>query len=189
MVITLFERGKARVPSFTKKAIMDSFLHLLEKKPLDKITVRDIVDDCGINRNTFYYYFQDIYAVLEEYCDLLIKKLPQNGEIFDTVSALYQILEGFATAHRRAAKTLAFSLGFEGLDRYFGERFEPVMSTLISQKYGFCPSALFLRFLRHGLIGLGLCMLRGEQLSDDIEGELSHLLSLPPRQNQTICEN
>ena len=171
------------MPSFTKKAIMDAFLHLMEKKPLEKITVRDLVDECGINRNTFYYYFQDIYAVLEEYCEQLVAELPKDGAIFDTVSALYQKLEAFVSTHRRAAKTLAFSLGFEGLDRYFGERFEPLMANIITQKYGFTPSKIFLRFLRHGLIGLGLCILRGEKLSDDIEAELHHLFSLPPRQN------
>ena len=177
------------MPSFTKKAIMDSFLHLMEKKPLDKITVRDIVDDCGINRNTFYYYFQDIYAVLEEHCEVLLKTLPQNGSIFDTVMALYRFTEHFVIEHRRAAKSLAFSLGFEGLDRYFGERFEPLMAKLITEKYGFTPSRVFLRFLRHGLIGLGLGMLRGEKISEDMESELRHLLSLPPRQNQTNREN
>ena len=182
-------KGEKAMPSFTKKAIMDSFLGLMEKKPLDKITVRDIVDDCGINRNTFYYYFQDIYAVLEEYCDQLIGSLPKEGSILDTVSALCVKTEHFVCEHKRAAKTLAFSLGFEGLDRYFGERFEPLLSTLISQKYGFAPSKIFLRFLRHGLIGLGLCMLRGEKLSDNIEDELYHLLSIPPRQNQTNSEN
>ena len=46
--------------SFTEKAIMDSFIKLLNAKPLDKITVKDIVEDCGINRNTFYYHFDDI---------------------------------------------------------------------------------------------------------------------------------
>ena len=173
------------MPSFTKKAIMDSFLRLMEKKPLEKITVRDIVDDCGINRNTFYYYFQDIYAVLEEYCDHLIRELPQNGAIFDTVLALYQYVEHFAIEHRRAAKSLSFSLGFEGLDRYFGEKFEPLLCQMLEQKFGSPPSKIFLRFLRHGLIGIGLAMLRGEKLSDDITAELQYLFSLPPRQNQT----
>ena len=45
---------------FAKKAIRDSFIKLLNERPLSQITVRDIVDDCGVNRNTFYYYFQDI---------------------------------------------------------------------------------------------------------------------------------
>lgn len=52
--------------AFTKQAIFSSFLKFLKEKPLDKITVKDIVDDCGINRKTFYYYFSDIYAMAEE---------------------------------------------------------------------------------------------------------------------------
>ena len=53
------------MPAFTKKAIADSFLKLLREKPLDKITIKDIVEDCGINRNTFYYHFSDIPALVE----------------------------------------------------------------------------------------------------------------------------
>ena len=50
----------------TRKAIVQSFIKLLNEMPLDKITVKDIVDDCGVNRGTFYYYYQDVYALLEE---------------------------------------------------------------------------------------------------------------------------
>ena len=50
----------------TKKMISDTFVELLEKKPFDKITIKDIVETCGINRNTFYYYYSDIYDLLEE---------------------------------------------------------------------------------------------------------------------------
>ncbi|MGN1277577.1 MAG: TetR family transcriptional regulator, partial [Floccifex sp.] len=51
----------------TEKLIMNSFLSLLEKKPYNKITVKDIVEDCQVNRNTFYYHFHDIPDVLEKY--------------------------------------------------------------------------------------------------------------------------
>lgn len=51
---------------FTKQALVDSFLRIAARKPVEKITVRDIVDDCGLNRNTFYYYFSDIYALIAE---------------------------------------------------------------------------------------------------------------------------
>lgn len=54
------------MPKFTKTAIMQSFVKLLDSTPFDKITVKDIVDDCGVNRNTFYYNFEDIYAVVDE---------------------------------------------------------------------------------------------------------------------------
>ncbi len=51
----------------TKKALAASLKKLLLEKPLDKITVTDIAEDCGVNRQTFYYHFQDIYDLLEWY--------------------------------------------------------------------------------------------------------------------------
>ena len=52
----------------TKRAIEASLKHLLLKKPLDKITINDIAEDCGISRMTFYYHFQDIYDLVEWSC-------------------------------------------------------------------------------------------------------------------------
>ncbi len=49
----------------TKNALADSLKALLELRPIDKITISDITDDCGVNRMTFYYHFQDIYDLLE----------------------------------------------------------------------------------------------------------------------------
>lgn len=49
----------------TKNAIIDTFWLLLDEKPYNKITVKDIVDCCQINRNTFYYHFHDIPELLE----------------------------------------------------------------------------------------------------------------------------
>ena len=49
----------------TESVILDSFLNLLQRRPLNKITVKDIVEDCGINRNTFYYHFEGVHELLE----------------------------------------------------------------------------------------------------------------------------
>lgn len=49
-----------------REALKVSFLKLLEERPLREITVKDIVLDCGVNRNSFYYHFKDIPALLEE---------------------------------------------------------------------------------------------------------------------------
>lgn len=49
----------------TKRALADSLKKLLTKRSLDKITVKDIVEDCGVNRQTFYYHFHDIYDLME----------------------------------------------------------------------------------------------------------------------------
>ena len=53
---------------FTKRALEDSLKHLLLQKPLNKITINDIAEDCGINRMTFYYHFKDIYDLVEWAC-------------------------------------------------------------------------------------------------------------------------
>ena len=46
------------MPNTTKQALEESLKHMLLKKPLDKITIRDITEDCGISRMAFYYHFQ-----------------------------------------------------------------------------------------------------------------------------------
>ena len=52
----------------TKKALEASLKNLLLQKPLSKITIQDITDDCGISRMTFYYHFSDIYHLVEWVC-------------------------------------------------------------------------------------------------------------------------
>mgnify|MGYP002524534422 CR=1 FL=1 len=52
----------------TKRALEQSLKNLLLKKPLTKITINDIAEDCGINRMTFYYHFKDIYDLAEWSC-------------------------------------------------------------------------------------------------------------------------
>lgn len=49
----------------TQKALAESLKKQMLIKPLAKITVNDIVNECGLNRRTLYYYFQDIYDLLE----------------------------------------------------------------------------------------------------------------------------
>ena len=51
--------------NITKKAMAQSLKKMLIVKELDKITITDITNYCGINRQTFYYHFKDIYDLLE----------------------------------------------------------------------------------------------------------------------------
>lgn len=56
------------MPNRTKRALEASLKNLLLKKPLDKITINDIAEDCGITRMAFYYHFKDIYDLIEWSC-------------------------------------------------------------------------------------------------------------------------
>ena len=45
--------------NFTEKAIKDTFMDLLNRKTINKITIKEISEECGIKRNSFYYHYKD----------------------------------------------------------------------------------------------------------------------------------
>lgn len=78
----------------TKRALEQSLKNLLLKKPLTKITVGDIADDCGINRMTFYYHFKDIYDLVEWSCLEDVKRALDEKMTYETwQQGLLQIFE------------------------------------------------------------------------------------------------
>ena len=68
----------------TKRALEQSLKNLLLKKPLTKITIGDIAEDCGINRMTFYYHFKDIYDLVEWSCLEDARKALEEKKTYDT---------------------------------------------------------------------------------------------------------
>ena len=68
----------------TKRALEQSLKNLLLKKPLTKITIGDIAEDCGINRMTFYYHFKDIYDLVEWVCLEDAKKALADNKTYET---------------------------------------------------------------------------------------------------------
>ena len=68
----------------TKRALEASLKNLLLLKPLHKITINDIAEDCGINRMTFYYHFKDIYDLVEWTCVEDASKALEGKKTYDT---------------------------------------------------------------------------------------------------------
>lgn len=68
----------------TKRALEASLKNMLLKKPLDKITINDITDDCGMNRMTFYYHFKDIYDLVEWSCEEDASRALNGKKTYDT---------------------------------------------------------------------------------------------------------
>lgn len=78
----------------TKQALELSLKRMLLKKPLDKITIRDITEDCGISRMAFYYHFKDIYDLVEWACIADASLALQGKKTYDTwKEGLLQIFE------------------------------------------------------------------------------------------------
>ena len=83
-----------RMPPLAKREIKNSFIKLLTERPISQITVKDIVEDCGVNRNSFYYHFQDIPSLLEEIIvemtAKVIENLPEESTFEEKVTAALQ---------------------------------------------------------------------------------------------------
>ena len=78
----------------TKRALEQSLKNLLLKKPLTKITINDIAEDCGINRMTFYYHFKDIYDLVEWSCLEDARRALDEKKTYETwQQGLLQIFE------------------------------------------------------------------------------------------------
>ena len=81
----------------TKRAIAYTFKNLLKEKPFNKITVNDIAHECDINRQTFYYHFQDIRDLIEWICidevDNLLEKKDECEKWEDKFLLIFKIME------------------------------------------------------------------------------------------------
>mgnify|MGYP004704177403 CR=1 FL=1 len=78
----------------TKLALEASLKKLLLEKPLDKITIADLTNECGISRMAFYYHFKDIYELVEWVCVEDGKKALQDKKTYDTwQEGLNQVFE------------------------------------------------------------------------------------------------
>ena len=104
--------------SFTKKAIMASFSKLLEEKPLGQITIREIVEDCGVNRNTFYYHFKDLPHLVEtmvnEETDLVICKFPAISSLRECLDTVID----FAIKNKKAVLHIYHSVNRDIFEQY-----------------------------------------------------------------------
>ena len=68
----------------TKLALEASLKELLRTKPIDKITINDLTEHCGISRMTFYYHFKDIYDLVEWSCLEDAKRALDENKTYET---------------------------------------------------------------------------------------------------------
>lgn len=103
---------------FTSKAIEASFIRLLNERPLDKITIKDIVEDCGISRNTFYYHYQDITDLLEHILNGDVERVLSQHLDMDSWEEGFILAAQFALENKRLVYHIYNSVSRERVERY-----------------------------------------------------------------------
>lgn len=151
----------------TKEAISRSFETMLDKMPFDKITVSALVKECGVNHNTFYYYYQDIYQLLNEWITQKLGKYAQNDTADDLEEGIKALLHS-CQLHKKTIYHIFDSLSRDHLERYLFSCADDILYRFICHQANgkeitedqlqniasFCRYALtgfFLRFLWDGM--------------------------------------
>lgn len=103
--------------NFTSKAIKEATIELLEERPLSEITVKDIVEKCGINRNSFYYHYSDLPSLIDEMIEECAQGIIDKYPTVDSIGEFFDAITGFATRNKRAVMHIFKSVNreeFEG---------------------------------------------------------------------------
>ena len=111
----------------TKKLIFDTFIELLNQKPFDKITVKDIVETCDINRNTFYYYYSDIYDLLEEVFTNEFDELMEAHKNGGSWLEAFIKIANTAYRHKRIVYNICSSRSYDYFENYMYKSCKHIM--------------------------------------------------------------
>ena len=120
--------------SLTRQAIIDCTISLAEQKPIKKITVNDIVKGCGITRNTFYYYYHDIYDVLDQMLVSQIEELREKN-VGNYDKFLFDLIE-HASMYKKLWRNLYKSMGHENLQQYVQKKVHYLFKEGIENQVG-----------------------------------------------------
>lgn len=104
--------------NMTKMMIRDTFMRRLNEEPLSKITVRTLCEECGINHNTFYYYYADIYAIIQEYFEEQLSEVEKVYSETDSWEEAFIRAVQPALENRRALYHIYYSVRREDLENF-----------------------------------------------------------------------
>lgn len=103
----------------TKRMLADSMKRFMEQKPLSKITISEIIADCGVNRKTFYYHFIDIYDLVKWMFEQeAVQVLAQLDLPTDTETAIRFILD-YVDKNRHIVSCAYDALGRNEMRQFF----------------------------------------------------------------------
>lgn len=137
---------------YTKKLLTASLKKWMAQKPLNKISIRDITDDCGVNRQTFYHHFEDIYAQVKwMYEQEAISLLKEHEGVLLWQEGLLQLLR-YIEENRAVCLCAYHSLGYEHLKRFFSDDIHAIIKNAVSEigsKLGFPLVDEYVNFVTH----------------------------------------
>ncbi|MBN2795282.1 MAG: TetR family transcriptional regulator C-terminal domain-containing protein [Clostridia bacterium] len=118
----------------TKKALENALKALLLKKPLDKITINDLTQECGVNRMTFYYHFKDIFDLVEWSCIEDAAKALDGKKTYDTWQQGFLQIFDAVLENKPFIMNVYHSVSREQVERYLYEVTYKLLIDVVEEK-------------------------------------------------------
>lgn len=168
--------------AYTKQAIKNSFLKLLNDRPLNQVTVKAIVEDCGINRNTFYYHFTDIPSLATEIITERVDQIIRQYANPDSPEACLNAAVQFMTENRRAVMHMYRSISHDTVAFYLMQICRHTVEAYAAAAYGDLPLSkedreILIRFWQCECYGQIVEWLSND-MKYDIQAQFSRLCTL-----------
>ena len=173
----------------TKRALEASLKELLRHKPLDKITVSDLTDHCGVNRMTFYYHFKDIYDLVDWILAEDAAKAMEGRRGFGTWSEAYLDVLRQLQDNKTLVLNVYRSVGREQVEQYLYKMLDPLLRMFVEREN--IPvqeedKQFIIDFYKYGFVGMVLEWIRrdmktepaimAERLNTMMQGDLKRAL-------------
>jgi len=168
--------------NFTKKAIKDTFIQLLSERPLSQITVKDIVEKCGINRNSFYYHFHDIPSLIEEIVTEEADRIISEYKDLDSLEMGFNAAIDFAKKYRRAILHIFKSVNRDIFEQYLWKVCDYVVVSFcktVFAKYSISEedAEIIIQFYKAQCFGIVIDWLRSG-MKDDVHDKIHRICEL-----------
>ena len=167
----------------TKRAFASSLKKMLAKKPLEKIRIIDITEYCGVNRQTFYYHFKDIYDLLEwVYTNEATKALGEK-KTYETWQQGFKQIFQYIVNNKEFVLTTFNSVSREYLERYLYNEVYLLLIGVVEEKAKGIPvratdKSFIADFYKYAFVGIVLDWIKSgmKEESDKIIERLNKLI-------------
>jgi len=166
----------------TKRALEESLKNLLLKKPLDKITISDLTEDCGISRMTFYYHFKDIYDLVEWVCVEDAARALEDKKTYDTWQQGFLQIFQAVEKNRPFIMNVYHSVSREQVELYLYKLTYDLLIGVVEEMSQEIPvrdedKKFIADFYKFAFVGLMLDWIRGD-MRENPERIIDHLSTL-----------
>ena len=129
----MIRKTESAVTYLTQKALAESLKKLLNRKTLNKITVSDITNDCGVNRQTFYYHFHDVYELVDWIFAEEMKRYAQEGFTPDNWrDVMTRLMDNFLEERHFIINVYNF-LNRKELEKYMRVFVKPAVTDIVNE--------------------------------------------------------